>query len=266
MIHAKSFRILSLGLQAILLPALLSVQVQALITPNIAQADAGAKWTYSGKAGPEHWANLSPEFTACSGKNQSPIDLKGAINADLPAIVFDYHSGAQEFINNGHSVQVNYNPGSKITVDGVDFELKQFHFHAPSENHIAGRSFPIEAHLVHSDKEGNLAVVAVMFEKGAASETLTSLWLQMPMAVGDRNVITASPAKQVSASSLLPSKRDYYRFNGSLTTPPCTEGVRWLVMRDSVTASEEQIKKLVTVLGHPNNRPIQALNARVVLQ
>ena len=223
---------------------------------------SGVHWSYSGEAGPENWAKLSPEYGACSGSNQSPINLTGFIDAELKPIEFSYKGNASEILNNGHTVQVNVLAGSSIVVDGIQFDLKQFHFHAPSENLIKGKSFPLEGHLVHADKDGNLAVVAVMFTEGKASEALEKAWAQMPAKEGEKNKLTA----EISPEELLPANRDYYRFNGSLTTPPCTEGVRWLVMKESVTASEEQIEKFTHVMHHPNNRPVQPIKARTVLE
>ncbi len=159
-------------------------------------------------------------------------------------------------------MQVNYASGSSIKVDGTSFELKQLHFHAPSENHIEGKSYPLEAHLVHASDEGDLAVVAVMFEEGGANEGLEQAWSSMPEQAGEEKTLQSS----LSADDILPSDRDYYRFNGSLTTPPCTQGVRWLVMKQPVTASKEQIEHFADVLHEPNNRPLQPVNARPVLQ
>jgi carbonic anhydrase len=233
-----------------------------LLACGSAYAASGAHWGYSGAEGPEHWAHLSPDYSACAGRNQSPIDLNGLIEADLKPIRFAYRAGGSEIINNGHTVQVNYAPGSKIELDGHLFELKQFHFHTPSENHIKGKSYPMEAHPVHSDKDGNLAVVAVMLEEGAPNEALEAAWAKMPEKEGDTHPLT----KAVSAESLLPANRDYYRFNGSLTTPPCSEGVWWLVMKQPVSASKAQIERFAHVMHHPNNRPLQPVNARPVLQ
>ncbi len=223
---------------------------------------AGPHWEYSGEAGPENWAKLSPEYGACAGKNQSPINLGGLIDAKLKPIAFSYKAGTTDILNNGHTVQVNAAAGSSITVDGIQFDLKQFHFHAPSENLIKGKSFPLEAHLVHADKDGNLAVVAVMFREGKANKALEKAWAQMPSKEGDKIALTA----KLSSQEILPKNRDYYRFNGSLTTPPCSEGVRWLVMKASVSASKEQIEAFTHVMHHPNNRPVQAVNARPVLE
>ena len=219
-------------------------------------------WSYEGEGAPEHWGDIDPRFTTCSnGVNQSPINLTGFTEADLPAITFNYNLISTEMLDNGHTEQINIKEGSSITVDGIVFELKQFHFHSPSENNINGKSFPLEAHFVHASKDGKLAVVAVMFEEGKANAALTELWAQMPEKVGEHHAIDA---KHLDA--LLPEDRDYYRFNGSLTTPPCTEGVRWLVMKKSVTLSKAQIETFKEVMHHQNNRPLQPTNARMILK
>lgn len=170
--------------------------------------------------------------------------------------------GGNEILNNGHTVQVNYAAGSSISVDDIQFDLKQFHFHAPSENHINGKSYTMEAHLVHADKDGNLVVVALMFKEGVENKVLAKIWPSIPKNAGEKNALP-SP---FSVAQLLPSNRDYYRFNGSLTTPPCTEGVRWLVIKQPVSASKEQVEAFSHVMHHSNNRPVQAVNARPVLQ
>ena len=233
-----------------------------MLVSGVAYAGGGTHWGYSGHEGPEHWAELSPKFATCSsGKSQSPINLSGFIEADLKPIKFDYKGGGTEILNNGHTIQVNYAPGSHITVDGHDFELKQFHFHAPSENHINGKSYPLEGHFVHADQDGHLAVVAVMFVEGQENKTIAQAWDQMPEHAGDKHEVS-----RIAAEGLLPSNRDYYRFNGSLTTPPCSEGVWWLVLKEVVSVSQAQIKKFSHVMHHPNNRPVQAVNGRPVLQ
>ena len=234
-----------------------------LFATGLAWAGDKSHWEYSGHAGPEHWGELSPEFSLCgSGRNQTPIDLDAMIEAELAPIEFKYQAAGHEVINNGHTIQVNFESGSSIVIDGRQFDLKQFHFHAPSENHIKGRSYALEGHLVHADKDGNLAVVAVMFETGAANEVIGQAWKVMPEKAGDKSALGA----KVSAEGLLPVQRDYYRFNGSLTTPPCSEGVRWLVMKEAMTASEAQIEHFAHVMHHPTNRPLQPLFARPVLQ
>jgi carbonic anhydrase len=228
-----------------------------------ALAGENVHWDYTGDIGPEHWGELDPKYSACKeGKNQSPVNLTGMIEGDLLPITINYQSGGNEILNNGHAIQVNYKPGSTITVNGHKFELKQFHFHSPSENTIEGHSYPMEAHFVHADKEGNLAVIAVMFKTGKKNMELEKAWAHMPENTSDKNTLP----KSLDASSLLPHNHDYYRFNGSLTTPPCSEGVWWLVMKYFDTASKDQIDKFSSVMGHPNNRPVQPVNARVILK
>jgi carbonic anhydrase len=234
-----------------------------LVISGAAYAGGGTHWSYSGDAGAAHWGELSPQFTVCSeGKNQSPINLAGFIEADLKPIGMHYEVGGNEILNNGHTIQVNFPPGSKIFVDGHEFALKQYHFHAPSEHHINGKSYPMEAHLVHSDKDGNLAVMGVMFVEGEANEAIAKAWSHMPGKAGIKRKLSSA----VSAEGILPSNRDYYRYNGSLTTPPCTEGVCWLIMKEPVTASKAQLQKFTHVMHHPNNRPLQQVNARAVLK
>jgi carbonic anhydrase len=219
-------------------------------------------WSYSGEGAPANWGKIDPRFATCSnGVNQSPIDLTGFTESELPAIDFNYNLTSSDILNNGHAIQANVKNGSSITVDGKIFDLKQFHFHNPSENNINGKSFPLEAHFVHANDAGELAVVAVMFEEGEENKALSELWAKMPQNVGDTNPIDAK-----NLDTLLPKNRDYYRFNGSLTTPPCTEGVRWLVMKNAITLSTTQIETFKKVMHHHNNRPIQATNARMILK
>jgi carbonic anhydrase len=229
------------------------------------QGIAGEKshWTYSGNEGPEQWGSLDDSFTTCSsGKNQSPINLTRMVEGELPELTINYKTGGNEIVNNGHTIQVNYAPGSTMSVGKRSFELKQFHFHSPSENTIEGHSYPMEAHFVHADKDGNLAVIALMFKSGEHNAELEKAWAQMPEKAEGKQVLSSS----VDANILLPPDHDYYRFNGSLTTPPCTEGVNWFVMKFIDTASKEQLEKFSHVMHHANNRPVQPVNARVVIQ
>jgi len=220
-------------------------------------------WTYSGDEGPAEWGSLSDDYAACaSGKNQSPIDIANPIEAELPQIEFTYHPSQLKIFNTGHTVQLNFEAGSFIKVDNTKFELKQLHFHAPSENRIHGKSFPLEAHLVHSDDAGNLAVIAVMIEKGKESAFLKGPWQHLPAQAGPEQSFNQT----LNPATLLPNTKDYFRFSGSLTTPPCTEGVRWLVMKSPQHASAEQIAQFKKIISHPNNRPVQQTNARVVLE
>jgi len=233
----------------------------ALVAGSAAASDV--HWGYSGHGAPEHWGELDPAFEICGGGvNQSPINLTGFIEAEMVPITFNYTGLATEVLNNGHAIQANYAAGSTMTVAGKTFELKQFHFHSPSENQINGEYLPMEGHFVHADKDGNLAVIAVMYKVGDENGGMKKLWKQMPAEEGNK----AGLATQVKAEELMPVDRDYYRFNGSLTTPPCSEGVVWIVMKNPVTVSEGQVKQFTDAMGHPNNRPVQGTNARPILQ
>ena len=239
------------------LPAMLAVLAM------LSTAAAGeARWSYSGDTGPPHWAQLSPSYAACAGANQSPLDLAEFVDADLPPIDISYVSSGVAIVNNGHTVQVEHANGSEIGIDGRVYRLLQIHFHAPSENRIHGAEFPIEAHFVHIGPDGDLAVIAVMFLAGEHNAALAQAWKHLPQRTDEKHVFDPP----IAPAALLPEARDYYRFNGSLTTPPCTEGVIWLVMKAPVSASTEQIAALAETLRGPNNRPVQPRNARVVLR
>ncbi|HQR81698.1 MAG: hypothetical protein B7Z05_04120 [Thiotrichales bacterium 32-46-8] len=240
-----------------------TVALVALLASNAVLAGHGVHWAYSGNEGPEYWGKLAQEYSTCStGKNQSPVNLTQEIKAELSPLTFNYQTTATEVENNGHTVQVNFPAGSTLSLDGHVYTLKQFHFHTTSENTIDGKSFPLEGHLVHADDKGNLAVVAVMFDQGAANEALNPIWKAMPAKANQKSTLPQA----ISASGLLPADASYFRFNGSLTTPPCTEGVMWLVLKTPVTVSEEQVAQFEKAVGGHNNRPLQPLNARAILK
>lgn len=235
----------------------------ALLAGSAYAGGGKAHWGYSGNEGPEHWAELSKEYEMCGkGKNQSPINITGLIEAELSPISFSYQGSALDVVNNGHTIKASYDAGSTITVDGHTYKLLQVHWHTPSENHIEGKSFPMEAHFVHADNDGNLAVIGVMYTKGAENAAIAPVWNNMPAKAGG----TSKAAATISAMDMMPKSKDYYRFNGSLTTPPCSEGVRWMVMKQPVTASAAQIEKFHSTFHGDTNRPIQAVNARPVLK
>lgn len=234
-----------------------------LLLLSASTALAGGHWSYSGHSGPEHWAELNQSFSACgNGVNQSPVNLTNMVKSKLSPISIDFQKTPDKVLNNGHTIKVEYQNGSTLTVDDHTYTLKQFHFHTPSENEINGKSFPLEAHLVHADAHGNLAVIAVLYKSGAANETIASVWKNMPMTAGTEK----ETGETVNAAGLLPANHDYYRFNGSLTTPPCSEGVLWIVMKNHPTVSTAQVAKLNKALGFNNNRPVQPLNARLIMQ
>ncbi|MER1968311.1 carbonic anhydrase [Castellaniella sp. GW247-6E4] len=230
---------------------------------NATWAAGPAQWGYGGAQGPAHWGGLSPDFTVCEqGRNQSPIDIRSAVTAKLPPLRTHYTSGPATIVNNGHTIQVNFAPGGILGLDGEDFELKQVHFHAPSENTIDGRSFPFEAHFVHADAKGALAVIGVMYETGAANEALAPIWAELPGQAGPVRALSQA----VDAARLLPATMGYYRYSGSLTTPPCSEGVRWLVLKTPLTVSAEQVAAFERIMGGPTNRPVQPLNGRLIAE
>lgn len=178
---------------------------------GVALASGKAHWGYSGTDGPEHWGKLDPTIAACAaGKNQSPIDLTGMVEGSLPEIQVRYKPGGREIVNNGHTIRVNYTPGSTISVAGQVFELKQFHFHSPSENTIEGAHYAMEGPFVHADKDGNLAVVAVMFNKGAENSELEKAWAHMPAKAGHKQVLASADRCRCALASqprLLPFQR-----------------------------------------------------------
>jgi len=235
----------------------------SLALPGVLRAEGEHHhWTYGGATGPAKWVTLEPEFTACGlGKMQSPIDIRDADakKSDLPAIAFDYKPSPLKIIDNGHTVQVNYAPGSFITVQGKQYELQQFHFHKPSEEKINGKAHAMVAHLVHKNAEGNLAVVAVLLDEGGANPTIATVWKHLPK----EKEKEISVKTTVDAARLLPGDKGYYTFQGSLTTPPCSEGVRWFVLKTPVKIADSEIAAFGE-LYPMNARPTQSRNGRAI--
>ena len=220
-------------------------------------------WKYVGSKGPEHWGDLSEDFLSCKvGKNQSPIDIDKTITTSPSKLKTFQRFPVLSILNNGYTVQADFKAGNIMVVDTVMYEMKHVTFHTPSENTIKGKSFPLEAHFLHADSKGNMAILAVMFEEGAENKALANLWEQMPKT----KVQPKKLSSKVLASDLTPRDKTYYRYNGSLTTPPCTEGVIWIVMKSPMTASKSQITAFKKVMRHDNNRPLQPLNGRIVLE
>ena len=219
-----------------------------------------AHWDYQGDGGPQAWAQLKPDFATCaSGKRQSPIDIRDGIKVQLDAVQFDYRPSAFRVIDNGHTVQVNVGAGNFIEVAGRRFELLQFHFHRPSEERVNGRLFDMVVHLVHKDIDGRLAVVAVLLDRGSAQPLVQAVWNNLPLEKGEE-VAARLP---LDLNELLPTDRSYYTYMGSLTTPPCSEGVLWMVMKNPVPVSAEQIA-IFARLYPMNARPIQSAAGRLI--
>ncbi|MBP6339527.1 MAG: carbonic anhydrase family protein [Vitreoscilla sp.] len=217
-------------------------------------------WDYVGENGPEAWGKMKPEFGTCAtGQRQSPIDIRDGIAVQLQPIEFEYHASSFSVIDNGHTIQVNLGAGNAISVGGKRFDLLQFHFHRPSEERINGRQFDMVVHMVHKDPEGKLAVVAVLLDRGSAQPVIQTVWNALPLEKGE-----AVPAPtQIDVAQLLPEDRRYYTYMGSLTTPPCSEGVLWMVMKQPVALSPSQIG-IFARLYPMNARPIQKVSGRMI--
>ncbi|MBE0523195.1 MAG: carbonic anhydrase family protein [Methanosarcinales archaeon] len=213
-------------------------------------------WGYEGEGGPEHWAELG--YPDCSGNNQSPINIPAGTSVHTADISFNYEPTALNIVNNGHSIQVDYDEGSSIEVENNTYQLLQLHFHSLSENTINGNYSDMEMHLVHQSDEGEYAVIGVMMENGSENSAYTLIWENMPAEVGEVETISGV---NIDADDLLPEELTYYRFDGSFTTPPCTEGVNWYLMDTPVELSSEQIDAFKEIYSN-NYRPVQPLNDR----
>ncbi|MCW5661848.1 MAG: carbonic anhydrase family protein [Burkholderiaceae bacterium] len=226
------------------------------------QGHGSAHWSYDGDAGPHAWHQLKPEYVKCgSGTRQSPIDIRDGIRVDMDPVQFDYRAGTFRVLDNGHTVQAHVAAGNFIDVMGRRYELQQFHFHRPSEERIDGKQFDMVVHLVHKDLEGRLAVVAVLLERGAAHAVVQSVWNNLPL---EKNEELAARTP-LDPSQLLPKDPRYFAYMGSLTTPPCSEGVLWIVMQQPVPVSAEQIEVFAR-LYPMNARPLQQASGRLIKQ
>jgi len=223
-------------------------------------------WGYTGEGGPRHWGDLAPENISCKiGKNQSPIDLrdKAAVGTTgLPQLDIHYRDVPLKIVNNGHTLRVNYPLGSYIKVGGHRYELLQFHFHTPSEHKKEGFNYPMEAHLVHKDGDGNLAVIGVIFQEGEENPQVQTLLDNLPKTIGKQEIHRNASLNPVM---FFPGNTEFYKYSGSLTTPPCSEGVYWMVFKHPIEASAEQLEAMNEVLGE-NARPTQPVNSRAMLK
>jgi carbonic anhydrase len=227
-----------------------------LLQPSAARADA---WGYTGKIKPENWGTLSPDFQACQiGTEQSPVNLPDAVDLGSKDLAIAYQDTPLKLENNGLTLRTDYQPGSWLYLKDQAYQLLQLHFHSPSEHQIAGKAFDMELHLVHRDQAGGLAVIGVFIEKGKENPIVQKIWDAMP---NDINTSKSIPDIKINAENLLPKNRSFYRYEGSLTTPPCSEGVEWIVMRSPITLSASQIDRFQQTFAQ-NARPIQPLNQR----
>ncbi|MDH4200021.1 MAG: carbonic anhydrase family protein [Spirochaetia bacterium] len=242
---------------------LLITGLLVLSVSSIFSAEQGVHWSYGGNTGPQHWSELSPEYGLCqTGREQSPIDIVDAESGNLKAIEFDYKESPLKIMNNGHTIQVsNIDPGFILTESGK-YKLIQFHFHTPGENKLNGKSYPLELHLVHNNDQGKITVIGVMFAEGAENKIIEKIWNNAP-----KNEGKELEPKNISLNpvDILPNNGSYYHFEGSLTTPPCTEGVQWYVLKTPVELSSDQIKKFAKFFGE-NARPVQPLYDRKVIE
>ncbi len=223
----------------------------------------GPGWGYEGSSGPAHWGDLSPGYATCKvGMIQSPVDISHTVKANLGSHEFDYRDSPLRIINNGHTIQVNINSESSMRINGKTYNVLQFHFHSPSENTKDGHPFGMEVHLVHKNDAGELAVVGVFMKQGMENPFIATLWKNLPDSINHEKIVASV---QVNPAELLPANGSYYHFSGSLTTPPCSEGVQWYVMKSPIEVSAEQIQKFVSLVGH-NARPVQALHDRSVIE
>src|ERR1700722_5364824 len=247
--------------------------VGALLIALSLQAQWKTRWEYEGARGADHWSELDPAYAACHGKEQSPIDLEASERATLPALRFELKSGPLKYlVNNGYTIRVNYHDaagtGNLLIVGNQTFQLTQFHFHHPSEEQIHGKAYDMVAHLMYQSRDGKVAAVAVLLKAGKANDTIQQIWEHMPET--ESRVLPdfshqeeMIPGVEINPAGLLPGNVSYYTYMGSVTAPPCTEGVRWFVLKTPVDISPEQISAFGKLYPH-DVRPIQPLNGRVV--
>lgn len=233
----------------------------ALASGNqVAKKTGPAHWSYSGSEGPANWGRLSKAYEVCGiGRQQSPIDITGQKSAKLPPIKLDYRATPISVVNNGHTIQVNHAPGSTMRIGAETYKLLQFHFHTPSEHKAGGKQFAGEAHFVHQNADGELAVLSVLIEIGEENEFLRPIWASMPDSKGTNSY----PTTMVDPNDFLPAGRAYSHYIGSLTTPPCSEGVKWYVLRQRVTMSQRQVEEFRKIIS-ANARPVQAMHNRLL--
>lgn len=247
------------------------VNATTVASDTTQKSDRPVHWAYSGEDGPANWATLSPTYNLCgTGTAQSPINIdKDGVKAGvswnldykMTSLRIAHNEHMDEIIDNGHTIQVTVDEGSSFTFGTKTYILKQFHFHTPSEHTINGTNMPMEMHMVHQADDGSLAVVSVLFKEGTKSnENFKKIIEHLPNAKGESKHLKQD---SIDLKIHMPADNYAYHYTGSLTTPPCSENVQWLVLRDMVSLSPDQIKAFSSRIG-PNNRPVQAINARTI--
>lgn len=236
--------------------------IPMLFLPQLALAQGTAEWGYAGDLGPDHWAMLASDYETCAkGTMQSPIDLKAANAAGDLQLELAYQAVPLKVLNTGRTIQIDGQSGGGFTEAEEKFDLVQGHFHTPSEHVVDGKTYPAELHLVHKSADGKLAVLGILIEEGAENAGFTGLTANLPKAGEEAAVEGAN----FDPAQFLPEDHAIYRYSGSLTTPPCSEGVAWHVVQQPLTASAEQIEALSKVMGE-NARPPQELNGRLLVE
>lgn len=253
----------AIAASALVLAGLSSCGNSDTSTDTTAAADSATTtlphWTYEGEEGPANWGELSEAYATCAdGSAQTPIDVTNAVDADLADPVFDYATKSATVINNGHTIQANAADGNSMTVDGASTPLKQIHFHAPSEHTIDGKAAAAEVHFVHKTDDGVISVVGVMITEGTEANAAWQPYVDA-LSTGEGS----ETAVELDWSAMLPANHTTFRYTGSLTTPPCTEGVNWFLMTEPVSLSADQIAAF-TAAYEGNNRPVQPLNGRKI--
>ncbi len=256
-LNMKTIKIILISLALVCLSATISAQSK----DSNSKQNHKVHWSYIGNTGPEHWSEIDPAFSLCSGGSmQSPVDLSKAKTSNLERIKFAYKEMPVDLINNGHTIQENVAKGSSAEIGGKIYQLIQFHFHTPSEHTVNGIHFDLEMHLVHKDNKGEYAVIGIFFKEGITNKELQKIIDNLP---GEINKPYINNSQYLNIEKLLPANRSYYHYKGSLTTPPCSEQISWNIFKTPIEASAKQLFKLKSIMGN-NSRPIQKLNNRII--
>jgi carbonic anhydrase len=251
-----------------------SLCIGMILLPCTSQAQWTTRWEYQGAKGQDHWSELDPTWAVCNvGEAQSPIDIRNVQKAALPALRFESKSGPLKYlVNNGYTIRVNYHDapgiGNLMLVGNERYQLTQFHFHRPSEEYIHGKPYDMVAHLMYESSDGKVAGVAVLLKAGKLNATIQQIWNHMPMTESKVRADFSHEEDEVAGvnidpAGLLPKSFGYYTYTGSVTAPPCTEGVTWYVLKTPVEISMAQIQAFANLYPH-DVRGVQPLNGRVV--